>query len=44
MTAPVDEKCLHPHKKRCGLCDELYCPNTGCDEYHVQACREAAKP
>ncbi len=38
------EKCVHPHKKRCGLCGENYCPNDGCDPYHVAACREAAKP
>lgn len=36
--------CLHPHKKRCGRCGEAYCPNDGCDPYHIQACADAAKP
>ncbi len=48
MNSPVEtkkeERCLHPFKKRCGLCDENYCPNDGCDPYHVEACRDARKP
>lgn len=44
MSAPVEEKCKHPHKKRCGLCDELYCPGDKCDPYHIEACRDARKP
>ncbi len=44
MAVPVEPRCLHPHKKRCGLCGENYCPADGCDAYHVENCREAMKP
>lgn len=42
--SPAEIRCAHPHKKRCPHCAESYCPNTGCDEYHVEACREALRP
>ena len=42
--AGVEERCLHPHRKRCVLCGELYCPNDGCDPHHMSACREAMRP
>ena len=38
------QRCQHPHKKRCGLCGENYCPNDGCDPWHVENCREAMRP
>jgi hypothetical protein len=33
--------CLHIAKKRCHLCNEMYCPGENCDQYHVSACRDA---
>ncbi len=44
MSVPDEDRCAHPHKKRCGLCGEMYCPNDGCDSYHVENCREAMRP
>ena len=34
--------CTHPVKRRCGICTENYC--TGCDQYHLDACRDANRP
>ena len=40
----AEDRCLHPNKKPCGYCLERFCPNDGCDQHHIENCREAMRP